>query len=553
MHEKSNLTREFSQSRDISERFPDQEYQVFKRSKAENAICKWLYRAYCGKQISAFYLIWDNLQYSILEDLENPFLRRLCEVFYLLKDLPKNSLKVTPKLQQRFPNMNLQEEESQEPQYEDHSQMGLSHPLTDTQVYVESEFTSMGGSDKQITNDFNFSTMKSEKDQKKSAGHFKNKSNNFVKKLKPNKIRNSYSGDIQNEETIRSNFQKKIENYFYQENMTQKIRKNEEMKDSKRRPKNLMRKLRETLEKEEIETINKTHFPNSAMKNKPKLRRLKKDTKTNFSFSNNTIEPDFSTFGQTQYKTNFFKKNGNFKTEKNKTMEESKEMKEASPVKKTAIGRVFYLLSKRFQDTRYKNFFMDQVEILVYKHGIRDPQIMSLLKNLDLRFEIDELCPEESEVEEDARKGDLEKQAKMQRRLEKQYTRENIEKLERVIELFRADQLFAPLIRHFIIKKMSFNRHFFVNLRMFSKLAPFRKLHQSVQNRVALNQKAAFSQILFYVKPNLRLLLLMFAISKVKQRHIVDAFRRIYAFYYEILKKEKQEKENASKLLINLI
>jgi hypothetical protein len=302
-----------------------------------------------------------------------------------------------------------------------------------------------------------------------------------------------------------------------------------------------MRQLRETLEKEEIHKINQKHFPNASMKNKPNLRRLPKTGNSNFSFSNNKIEPEFNTFGtNTSHQMNFFKKKHlhSPKAHNNDT---------PNPQKKTAIGRIFFLLSRRFQDTRYKNFFMDQVEVLVYKHGIRDPQIMSLLKNLDLRFGLEELCPEESEKEDMGQLDIQAKQLRMQRKLEKQYTKENISKLENIMMLFRADQLFAPLVRHFGKKKMSFNRHFFVNLRMFAKLAPFRKIHQTVQERVWTNQKASFSQILFYVKPNLRMLLLIFAISKVKQRHIVDAFRRIYAFYYERLKRQKQEEEEKSK------
>jgi hypothetical protein len=425
---------------------------------------------------------------------------------------------------------------------EELSQTGLSNYNTETNVYIESEFTSMGGSDKNIGRDFHFSTMNSD-DQSYQPSHFKNKSNNFGNNRNNGHMRNTLSGEYQNENSITSNFQKKTDNYFYQE----KKKRNNKRKVSEKKAemnKKTMRQLRETLEKEEIQEIQKKHFSNNRMQARPKLQRIKKGDNSHFSFSNNTLEPEISTFGNRPQTMNFFKK-------KNKTGNVFKQeiVTDEASKKKTAIGRIFYLLSKRFQDTQYRTFFMDQVELLVYKHGVKDPQIMSLLNNLDLRFNINELCPEESEKEDlNGPFSAMENQAKMQRKLEKQITKENMEKLERVMMLFRGDQLFAPLIRHFGLKKMSFDRHFFVNLRYFARLAPFRKLHQTVQNRVHINCKAAFSQILFYVKPNLRLLLMMFAISKVKQRHIVDAFRRIYAFYYERLKKQKLEEETKSNL-----
>lgn len=190
-------------------------------------------------------------------------------------------------------------------------------------------------------------------------------------------------------------------------------------------------------------------------------------------------------------------------------------------------------------------FFMDQIEVLVYKYGIKDPKIINILRNLDLRFGIDQLCPEESQPE-DAR-PDLtaaEQGRVLQRRLEKQHTRESIRKLEQMMLVFRADQLFAPLYRVFSQRLMSHNRHFFVNLRRHSKLAPFRRLRAAVQRKVDARLKSSFSQILFYVKPNLRLLLLIFAISKVKQRRVVDSFRRIYGFYDAEILEEADRREH---------
>ena len=531
-------------SRDPSENFPDQEFRKFKKLKAENTIFNLLHRAYCSKQIAAFYLLWDNVQYSILADIETPFKRRLFKIFQILKRLPAKSFKRRAKRSKRNLRkhdyvQNDYQEESRN-YYENTSMTGASNYQADTNIYVESEFTSLGGSDKNIQRDLVFPNKKNERNYL-ATQHFKNKSNNFLKK-KGNHTRNVQSGEYQNDIQEREKINEFVFSKKGKKRKMEKIKK----EDQKTKQKNMMRKLRETLEQEEIEVINKTHFSKGVQK-KPNFNRISKNSEKNFSFSNNSLEPEFGTFGVKTHKVNFFKKN-NLKN----IFEEDKQFPEESKSeKKSAIARIFYLLSKRFQDTRYKNFFLDQVEVLVYNHGIRDPKIMNILKNLDLRFDINDLCPEESEREDENREiSVMEKQLKMQRKIEKQYTKENMKKLERVMMLFRADNLFAPLIRHFIFKKMSFNRHFFVNLRWFSKLAPFRKLHQCVQKRVKINQRAVFSQILFYIKPNLRLLLLMFAISKVKQRHIVDAFRRIYAFYYERLKQQQKEQEMKSKYFL---
>jgi hypothetical protein len=228
-----------------------------------------------------------------------------------------------------------------------------------------------------------------------------------------------------------------------------------------------------------------------------------------------------------------------------------------------AIARIFFLLSKRFQDSKYKTFFMDQVEVLVYKHGIKDRKIMSILENLDLRFDINDLCPTESEREDQKpQMNAIDQQKYWQRKLEKKYTKQNIQNLEKMMMIFRADQLFAPLYRLVSQRIMSHNRNFFVNLRFFAKLAPFRKLHYAVQNKVKSRLRNSFSQILFYVKPNLRLLLLIFVISKVKQKRIVDAYRRIYGFYnavliknpdYKIQEKFPQKKEETKELMENFM
>ena len=500
--------------------FPDDEYQSFRRSKAEALIGKWLQHSYNEKLVGSFYHLWDNVQHSILADLAHPFERRLGECFRALKNLP-------PK---RFQGLQIPKPSryvSAETNNEYLSQTGMSNYQTETNVYIESEFTSMGGSDRQIGGDLGFgglgASIQRKAGREEMSGHFKNKSNNLEVSKRQAHKKNTFSDELQNEHLTKQNFQNAQDRSPFRKKSSRK----ELQAQASQNKQSTMRKLRETLEKEQIEQINRD-FSKKNKYSKPSPDKFGKKRKSyEFSFANNTLKQDSGSI------RNLMRKSSSRLTAP---------APEPSAEKKSAIGRVFYLLSRRFQDTQYKNFFLDQVELLVYKHGIRDPQIISLLQNLDLRFDIRELCPEESEQEHSSQR-ELRSQERVQRRLEKQMTQENMRRLERVMMLFRADQLFAPLIRHFSFRKMSYNRHFFVNLRMFAKLAPFRKLHAAVQRRVHINRRAALSQVLFYVKPNLRLLVMMYAISKVQQRHTVDAFRRIYAFYYERLQKELQERK----------
>ena len=158
---------------------------IFKKSKAEHSICNWLPKAYCGKQIASFFLIWDNVQYSILADLENPFNRQIQNVFQLLKNLPRKLLnRKTKRSKKNLNYINEREKEYYGNYNENTSFTGLSNYQTDTNVYVESEFTSMGESEKNIQKDFNFGNINNDRETRRyGAGyHYKNKSNNFVKK-----------------------------------------------------------------------------------------------------------------------------------------------------------------------------------------------------------------------------------------------------------------------------------------------------------------------------------------------------------------------------------
>lgn len=107
---------------------------------------------------------------------------------------------------------------------------------------------------------------------------------------------------------------------------------------------------------------------------------------------------------------------------------------------------------------------------------------------------------------------------------------QHIEKLERIMRLFRADQLYAPVILHFNNVLLNYRRNFFLNLRFMAKMAPFRKIRKVVETRRMMNLRAGFSAIIFFTRPQLKLLLLIYVISKAKQRHLIDSFRRLEGF-----------------------
>ena len=240
--------------------------------------------------------------------------------------------------------------------------------------------------------------------------------------------------------------------------------------------------------------------------------------------------PDPVSSRPVQKKNKYNNNNNNPYIGKGQDLEENKS--NADRKAEQHVARVFYLLSRRFNDTKYKTFFMDQIELLVYKHRIKDPKILNIIGNLDMRFDMNDLCPQESEEESGGFIPSAKIQSKMERRVRKGLTRENMANLEQVLLLFRGDQLFAPLLRLSKKRLVSHRRNFFVSIRNYAKLAPFRRLHRTVEERVKKNKRDSFFKMLFYLKPNLRLLLLIFIISKVKQRHVMDAYRKIAGVYW---------------------
>ena len=351
--------------------FPDNEFNNFKKQKAELFIFNNLLKAYAEKQIAAFYNIWDNIEYMKIDGLRKFEISHLKKMFQILKKYQKPKKNLIKKVE-RFERVQV-------------------------------------------------SLLKS------------------------------------------TNFR------------------------PQRRKHGLMRKVREALEREDIK----------------KQENIIKETK-NIKII---------------VKTTRYEEQENIEYENEKV----------NPV----VGHIFYLLSKRFKDSKYKTFFMDQIELLIYKYKIKNKEIKNILNNMDLRFDIKQLCHEETETENEGNNYDTYKHAQKQieKQLKKKMTKENMNSLELMMQLFRADQFYAPLLKGFSRQLQNYKRNFFVNLFSFAKLAPFRKLHNAVTKKVKTNLKASFYKILFYDKPNMRLLLLIYVISKIKQKREIDAFHRIAFFF----------------------
>ena len=530
------------QALSASGNFPDSDFYKFKRKKAEYFIFDLFVKSYFDKQISSFYLIWDNIQYDKIDKFQNVIVKRIDNhkrnLFKILKNKVKKKIKFKKKkfiLRSKLVNKNSM-----------NSRFGLNRE----------------------NNKFKFSSFESKyKSFKKPSQYLQNVNTMQRRRINlKNKITSNleYNQNFSENQNL-SNRKEKIENIkfekkkifkSYEQSANEKNFFKKRIKTQSVKPKNQMRRLREVLEREEIQKINSKKSIKSFDTN------FKKSTSVTFNKVNRFKKNNSSMIGKNSNKNNYFKKFSSRSLNKKKIKSKFKNTKLSkfhSSNKKLlnkskdndhqlnpAIARIFFLLSKRFQDSKYTTFFMDQIEILVFKHGIKDKKIMGILDNLDLRFDLKDLCPGESELEESENKlKTVDHQKYLQRQLEKKYTKENIQNLEDMMMIFRADQLFAPLYRSFSKKLMFYRRNFFVNLRYYSKLTPFRKLHCSVQNMVKKRTRKSFSQILFYIKPNLRLLLMIYVISKVKQRNVVDAYRRIYGFYNAtIINDSKINKKN---------
>ena len=531
--------------------FPDQEFEQFQKEEDQNLLLMTTFeRIYKTSLEDAFFILCNHHMNETISGMHYLYSSKMYAAFQLIKKADSKKYQ-NNKVHNTFNNFRR----------ESHSKQTVN-----TNVYIESEFTTGTNSERTSASQRNFSELNSNSQRRMASPGNINKRENFppsnrIKKYNHTKNKSNVIQRNNQDEFIR-NSRKKRKSHVIREVPDFKTQREstKNQRDSAKSPDSMMRKLREVLEKEEIETITK----------KVNLKKKPESIKKNFSFGgdlNNPKNQKTIKYPKVINKKNMFqKKSINFNRRQHKTnknLEEKYNLKKEDKNANTnsAIGKIFFLLSKRFQDTRYRTFFMDQIELLVFKHGIKNQQISNLLKTMDLRFDLKDLLPEESESEDRVKMQSPEDAHRyVQRQMEKKFTKENMDNLEHIMLLFRGDQLFAPLVRHISNRKMMYDRMFFVNLRRFAKLAPFRKIHKTVQERVKLNTRDAFYKILFYRKPNLKLLLLIFTISKIKQRHVLDAFNRIISIYWkhkgigarDIRMKMKSKGEAGSDLMRNI-
>lgn len=204
---------------------------------------------------------------------------------------------------------------------------------------------------------------------------------------------------------------------------------------------------------------------------------------------------------------------------------------------------LFYLLSKNFGDLGNKRYFLDQIELMILKKGIQPKEIKRILRKENMNLHVGPLFSDENDSSflnksQPGNKIPLNNNESDQKMLQ----------LERVLTLYRADQLFAPLIKLVNLRMILFQRHFFVNTRFFAKLAPFRKVHSLVEHKLEGIRRGVWSQILFYKKPCVKLQLVCALVAKAKQRILANSFKEICLYFMKkLLMKQMQEQMQESK------
>ena len=212
------------------------------------------------------------------------------------------------------------------------------------------------------------------------------------------------------------------------------------------------------------------------------------------------------------------------------------------------LSRIFYLLSKNSTENKHAQYFMDKVELLIYKHGIRNDQLVNILQNMDLRFDIKQFVPSLKEDENLT----MDKSPKKETLVKEMDSK--IAKLETMMMLYRGDQILAPLFKRFGLKINSFQRQFFVNVRFFSKIAPFKIIQKLIFLKIKKRKQDGLHKILFYKKQDVNVKLLKVTLCKIKQRILSNSFKELYIHYLkELLKKQIQTNSDIKGKTIFLI
>ena len=221
--------------------------------------------------------------------------------------------------------------------------------------------------------------------------------------------------------------------------------------------------------------------------------------------------------------------------------------------KSPLLSRIFFLLSKRFQKhNKYKEYFIDQVQLLIYKHQIEDETVLHMLKNFDSinqkniprkSIEIKKRnnsqnlkrrssysqkafikLPSSQSKQSDLRRV-LSKSQKDFEIQEKRFDPEKWSKLEHIMKLYRGDQLFAPIVKYFGMIMIKYQRNFFFKLRNISKIYPFKRLAITIKKKKSKILKSSLYKMLFYKRAYLKLFFFAFILNKIKNKNTGDCFK----------------------------
>lgn len=212
------------------------------------------------------------------------------------------------------------------------------------------------------------------------------------------------------------------------------------------------------------------------------------------------------------------------------------------------VNRIFHLLSKRFQkNNKYRDYFIDQIKLLTFKHKINDEMLLDMIKSFDLCQPSTARVPSKRTFSKSpkctvrrfkrTRQSFRYSKAAASRTPEKQVSsrwigrfpekRRKLEELETVMKLFRGDQLFGPVVKAFHKQVIYYQRNFLLNLRFKAKLKPFVSLAAFVKDKKQILLKKALFSILFHNRSHLKLVFLIFVINRTKMKSLINCFFQI--------------------------
>lgn len=474
-----------------TQNFPKNEFYAFQRQKAEHFVFESLTRAYFEKQISSFYLIWDNLQYSKLLGMLVIVQRReasqLAEVFNLVR--LKNSIN---------PNGNR---------------------LLALKPFLE---------------------RRRQKMAKKSARAFKMQS--FEQKYKMNRTFSVLN--LPNRTSLEriSNLQSKLK----------AVKKSKNTWDSGSKFSNSL-------------------FPGQ-LKKREKNKRMRKVASFAFKKTNNTFKlskgfkPQIQEGAALQEMEMLNPKNmfstlnlsGSRRVEEESILGplssepyqllQIEDPKEPSPYSQRSVEtkkvdpkflKTCFVYFSSFKKEYLANGFTKEMKLLLFKHDLHDFKIILFFSHFLENLNLDQFSQQRGRKRESAftSKAFADFEESLYNSLKKANLFQKTSIVKRVIDIHRASKLFQVLRN----KVNWHSTQFMSRTKLLCHKKALSKLSLFIDNTRLAQKKETFSKIAIYVKPNLKLLLLMFVISKVKQKKVMVSFRRLYGFYLNRMIKRSDE------------